>query len=363
MSLGSPRFFNGFLSGTLCTALAFYFYKTDDYKETSSDRLTQVNLHAKESYHLTDVDPETAKQLRGREILKYGIPDRGFNARLYTNHVLCYDQAKKIPVWVAELITKSDLRGHADREYSNFRMDPTLDEFFSSHNNDFIGSGWSRGHMAPAGDNKFSQRAMDETFYLTNIVPQDISNNDGFWNRLEIYCRDLTNKFKEVRVISGSLTLPTVKEGSKKFVNYEVIGNNSVTVPTHLFKVVTAENPQQPGSPVAVGAFVIPNQPIEGSAQLTQYKVRLEDLEKSAGVYFLPRLPPSKRVDLCSIDSCQLISQEALELYFVGRKLEDAKTLERLDSVWKDLERRHLVPDDYLIHLYKRKRESLSPRR
>ena len=37
---------------------------------------------------------------------------------------------------------------------------------------DFRGSGWSRGHMAPAGNNKHSQAAMNQTFYLTNIVPQ-----------------------------------------------------------------------------------------------------------------------------------------------------------------------------------------------
>ncbi|KAJ8024822.1 Nuclease EXOG, mitochondrial [Holothuria leucospilota] len=358
--LRSARFLNGFLSGTVCSAVAFYFYNRADFKETSSDG--QTKIQTKETYlsEVVTLDLETAKQLKGTDILKYGTPDRGSDARLYYNHVLCYDQAKKIPVWVAELITKSDLTGPANRQHSKFKMDPTLDEFFSSHNKDFLGSGWSRGHMAPAGNNKFSQQAMDETFYLTNIVPQDISNNAGFWNKLEIYVRDLTNRFSEVRVISGPLTLPTVKEGSKQFVNYEVIGNNSVTVPTHLFKVVTAENPQQPDSPIAVGAFIVPNQPIQGSAQLTQYQVKLEDLEKTAGVYFLPRLPPSKRVDLCSVDSCQLISQEALELYFIGRKLENAKTVERVDSVWKDLERRHLIPDDYLIDLYKKKRESLS---
>ena len=67
-----------------------------------------INFHSLSSFF---VDPETAKQLRGSEILKYGIPDRGPDARLYTNHVICYDQGRKIPVWVAELITKSDLKG------------------------------------------------------------------------------------------------------------------------------------------------------------------------------------------------------------------------------------------------------------
>lgn len=63
---------------------------------------------------------------------------------------------------------------------------------------------------------------MEETFYYTNIVPQDINNNGGFWNRLEIYCRDLTNNFTDVRVISGPLMLQNTEEGSKRFVKYEV---------------------------------------------------------------------------------------------------------------------------------------------
>lgn len=43
--------------------------------------------------------------------------------------------------------------------------------------------------MAPAGNNKYCQTWMDDTFLLSNIVPQDIQNNGDFWNRLEIYCR------------------------------------------------------------------------------------------------------------------------------------------------------------------------------
>lgn len=354
--MGTTRFLSGFLSGTFCSAFAFIFY--DRFKDGYFDG-TFGTLQAKEAHRLKQEDSVTYLAQSGNEILKYGIPDRGLNARLYENHVLCYDQAKKTPVWVAEHITKDDLIGPANRKNCHFNIDPTLDPFFTSHTKDYKGSGWSRGHMAPAGDNKHSQAAMEETFYYTNIVPQDINNNGGFWNRLEIYCRDLTNNFTDVRVISGPLMLQNTEEGSKRFVKYEVIGNSQVAVPTHLYKVIAAENPQEPGSPVAVGAFVVPNQPIEGSAQLIEYQVELQDLEKSAGIYFMPLLPSSKTVDLCSVDSCKLIPQETLELYFIGKKLESAETLQRLESVWKDLDRRKLTPDDFLIDLYKKKKESL----
>lgn len=63
---------------------------------------------------------------------------------------------------------------------------------------------------------------MKETFYLSNILPQNYENNAGFWNRLECYCRDLTKKFKGVQIFSGPLFLPEVNEDGKKFVKYSV---------------------------------------------------------------------------------------------------------------------------------------------
>ena len=63
---------------------------------------------------------------------------------------------------------------------------------------------------------------MVESFYLSNVVPQNYENNAGFWNRFEMYCRDLTNKFSSVYIISGPLVLPQVDESGKKFVKYQV---------------------------------------------------------------------------------------------------------------------------------------------
>ena len=68
----------------------------------------------------------------------------------------------------------------------HMQPDPALPVIFSATNKDYWDSGWSRGHMAPAGNYKHSQESMDDTFYLTNIVPQDIDNNGG----LVVYAGD-----------------------------------------------------------------------------------------------------------------------------------------------------------------------------
>ena len=47
--------------------------------------------------------------------------------------------------------------GDANRKHSKFKPDPSVPVMFSAHNSDYLGSGWSRGHMSPAGDSKQSQ--------------------------------------------------------------------------------------------------------------------------------------------------------------------------------------------------------------
>jgi nuclease EXOG, mitochondrial len=66
---------------------------------------------------------------------------------------------------------------------------------------------------------------MNDTFFLSNIVPQDGNNNSGYWNQLEGFCRHLSTKYDHVCIISGPLFLPlkdTVHGASKKHVSYEV---------------------------------------------------------------------------------------------------------------------------------------------
>lgn len=84
------------------------------------------------------------------KLLKYGLPQRSPDYLRYKNHVLCYDQAKKIPRWVLEHLTRDKVKGHANRIHSAFKPDLNIPAVFQSSNDDYWDSGWSRGHMAPA---------------------------------------------------------------------------------------------------------------------------------------------------------------------------------------------------------------------
>lgn len=107
----------------------------------------------------------------------------------------------------------------------------------------------------------------------------------------------------------------------------------------------------------AVGAFVIPNEPLGFDHKLTEYQVTLEALEGMTGVTFLPLIDKTKLVDLCSADTCQLLSAEKFELYILSRRLGSANSREKLDKIWRELESKKLVPDAFVTEVYENKRK------
>lgn len=185
--------------------------------------IERKRLKSQSQFRPKEID---SKFKRGEEIVKYGTPKLlSENTILYnSNHVLQYDGRTRTPFWVAEHITKDHINPQnsqhlANRKKSKFRTDPRLAQLVQADNQDFWDSGWSRGHMAPAGNNKHDQDSMNDTFYLSNIVAQDFDNNGDFWNRFESFGRNLTKKFNDVRIISGPLWIPILEEDQAEQIN------------------------------------------------------------------------------------------------------------------------------------------------
>ena len=293
---------------------------------------------------------------RAAQILAWGAPRApvGPGPLVYSNHVLEYDAGRKVPRWVAEHLTRATVGQEvASRKGVSFARDPAVPALFSSDNSDYWGSGWSRGHMAPAGDNKHCQQSMRDTFYLTNIVPQDMDNNGGYWNRLEIWCRNLTKTYSDVWVISGPLWLPdpltggsesdVSSDGDKRprkkrsevrTVQYKVLGDNLVSVPTHLFKVVLVQDPGM--SRPLLATFVVPNLPI-ADQHLTTYKTSLEELERHVGVVFHPELDRASAGDLCVDSGCELQDYKQFMQFFWSRRLRSPWNLTNLERDWAEV--------------------------
>ncbi|CUS09889.1 unnamed protein product [Tuber aestivum] len=245
-------------------------------------------------------------------LFQYGFPGPVNDLATRAALVSSFDRRTRNPIWVAEHITPESLAAkEGDRNRSKFVEDHDVPEKFRARLSDYRGSGYDRGHQVPAADAKFSQEAMDDTFFLTNMCPQvGAGFNRDYWAHFEDFCRRLTSKYPSVRIVTGPLYLPRRDSDGKYHVSYEVIGNPpNVAVPTHFYKVILAEDGVVGGT-VAVGAFVLPNAVIDNSTKLEEFSVPLSIVERASGVEFLTKLPANRRKELCKEIQCSIVAGE-----------------------------------------------------
>ena len=110
---------------------------------------------------------------RVSQIMKHGFPGLD-NVRTFDNYVLSYDRRNRTAHWVFEHLTREHVTKVQDvqRESCNFFEDESVHPFFRATNGDYKGSGYDRGHLAAAGNHKHLQKAMQQTFVLSNMAPQ-----------------------------------------------------------------------------------------------------------------------------------------------------------------------------------------------
>lgn len=286
--------------------IASYFLGFGTKPKPTAEKSDQKNLPAPHN------PGNVPSQVNPQGFYKYGFPGPIHDLQTRQEFVSCYDRARRNPYWVVEDITKDSLQRTegVDRKKSVFREDEDIPFKFRNKLRDFFRSGYDRGHNAPAADAKFSQEALNETFYLTNISPQvgDGFNRD-YWAHFEDFCRRLTGSYDHVRVMTGPLYLPKKCADGKYRVEYEVIGSPpTVAVPTHFFKLIIGE--KNNSDVISVGAFVLPNNVIDNKDPLTSYQVPLEALENASGLELLYKLPPNKKRDLCKDVKCEIIVRE-----------------------------------------------------
>lgn len=232
---------------------------------------------------------------RPATIMKYGFPASQSSTRIRKNYVVAYDNRLRNATWVFEHLSKDLLNvKNSDRERSSFIEDLSIHGFFRARNEDYYKSGYDRGHIAAASNHRTHQEWMDETFYLSNILPQDPILNRTTWNKLEIYVRKLTNYFENVYVCTGPLYLPKRDKTGKMHVTYQVIGPNQIAVPTHFFKVVVCEQ----GSNLELLSYIIPNQPVDRDISPENFLCSIETIEKAAGIILFDKVSKSAFVKI-----------------------------------------------------------------
>ena len=188
-----------------------------------------------------------------------------------------FSETMRIPLAVSWYLTGNHVSGNYKRKGVAFHPDEEV-KGSPVTTFDYMQSGYSRGHMCPSGDNKWSQRAQEESFLMTNICPQNSNLNGGDWNDLEMLCRTWAKRYDRVYIVCG----PVLRGDTHKTIGRQ--RNRRITVPEAFYKVVL-----RTGKNAAAIGFVYEN---NGSSQPMKEAVRtVDEIEQLTGLDFFSALP------------------------------------------------------------------------
>ncbi|MFZ4456247.1 MAG: DNA/RNA non-specific endonuclease [Bacteroidales bacterium] len=198
---------------------------------------------------------------------------KGEEVVTHLGYTLSYNEKHEQANWVAYQLTAEETEKAFDRS-NKFKPDPDV-ATESANNADYKGSGYDRGHLAPAADMSWSREAMQESFYYSNMSPQVPAFNRGIWKELEEQVRDWARSNRAIYVVTG----PVLEDG------LPTIGPNGVSVPRYYYKVILDYTKPDLKS---IG-FVLPN---EGSDKpLSAFAVSVDEVERITHLDFFPTLP------------------------------------------------------------------------
>ena len=166
--------------------------------------------------------------IKATSITKLEIPKTNSKDKIitHTGYSLLYNETHEQANWIAYDLTAEETNKLFERT-DKFISDPKVKTGTAS-DKDYKGSGYDRGHLAPASDMGWSTTAMAESFYYSNMSPQTPSFNRGIWKKLEELVRTCAIENNTIYVVTG----PVLTNG------LQTIGPNKVSVPNYYYKVV-----------------------------------------------------------------------------------------------------------------------------
>lgn len=202
-------------------------------------------------------------------------------------YTISYDEKSKQAEWVAYELTRKEVldgsKGSVERE-STFKPDPELIKLDPDNTDkvvttkDYVRTGYDRGHLVPAQDMAFSEESMRETFFMTNVSPQDKDFNRGKWKQLEGEVRGWAAKYDHVYVVCG----PVLTKRAKERFPAE---KNNVAVPHSFYKIILDYKDEHPKAI----AFWLRNEKTD--FPLSGFVVTIDKIEELTGIDFFKELP------------------------------------------------------------------------
>ncbi|TAE37321.1 MAG: DNA/RNA non-specific endonuclease [Runella slithyformis] len=252
---------------------------TDAKKKPAKD---EQSLLDKVGIGNRETDTETAPERTGsnQDFAKtkdFYLPAVGSNDQIVrrSRYALRYREQYEQADWVAYRLTSDEAESYLSRAGNQFKADPLV-RTGSATTQDYVRSGYDRGHLAPAGDFNLSAQEKGDTFYMSNISPQEPNFNRGIWNDLEQKFRDWARRDGELFVITGPVLKP----------NLETIGrDNEIAVPQQYYKIALCLTDKKP----RMIGFLMNNE--RSNELLKTFVVSVDEIEKLTGIDFFARLP------------------------------------------------------------------------
>lgn len=257
-------------------------YETTDFPESEPAEIntTQRSIGDAvkvDSHSLSDSEQSTTNieyNPSGLEIpkLSKSMSEQIVSRKGYT---ASYNISTKNPNWVAWNLTREHASGSVPR-YKGYIDDYEIQGYVPKEEDWYnMPSSLSHGHMCPAGDNKWDEKAMEQTFLLSNMCPQTQKLNSGSWNKLEEKCRDWARRYGSIYIVCG----PVYESDSPS-----TMGTAKIWIPDAFYKVILCME----GTPKAIG-FIYAND--EQPHNMQQSVRTVDEIETITGIDFFCSLP------------------------------------------------------------------------
>lgn len=300
---------------------AIFLYVNENYTYNTRQAEIFVNFGNGDNYVLLlsqlSADPTVALEKEWAELPRCSVREN-VDYRYYTvdkvgsksnvrNYTICFDRTKKASLWVAYPLHSFYTSGNASRQ-DDFIAEPTIPTQYQPALGRSYKGWYDRGHQIAAADRKCSQEMMDQTFYWTNMTPQQSNFNQGLWGNLE-------GKVREERCADTLYVVTGAYFGGVRHSSIDATTNdnagNACPIPTHYYKLMLRTkkgNTKKAISEItnasdlrAIGVFIQHFNTYVYNAETKKYYyddvlkdeyfVSVNELERITGFDFFPMLP------------------------------------------------------------------------
>lgn len=266
----------------------FCFHSFSQNKELEKLLQESQQLKERQDSLLTQIELLKLSDFKS-QLVEKGLPEISDKDELICHKAIClvYSEEHEMAKWVAHIISHDIVDGNVSRT-NDFRVDSLIstgsseevDYFLKTKREDgsyeYDGFGYDRGHLAPSADFRWSEIALSESYYYSNMTPQLPEFNREIWANVEGFLRAhiYNNPGKDIFVVTGPVLTDDLPKQERS--------KNKVSIPEYHFKVAV-DFSENKGI-----AFLISQEKTD--YPLESYVVSIDSVEAFTGINFYPNL-------------------------------------------------------------------------